>query len=143
MTSPDTPAPVISASSYVLGFDNVEVTFSELIGIQSEIDAATASTTTPPHPFGTASPPTLTLTRGADGNTGIWAWHTAALEGNPAARKNCTLKLQGASGQTLLTFVLENAWPTTVTIAGLQSGASQLVLETDVFVCDAITMQPG
>jgi len=30
--------------------------------------------------------------------TYMWAWHTAVLNGDPAARRNCTLALQDASG---------------------------------------------
>lgn len=140
----------ISAARFVLSFDNVEVTFSELTGINSEVEPAqdtfvsSAGTTAPSKPFGTASPPTVTLARHVDGSTPeLWAWHMAVLEGNPAARKTCALKLQDASGQTLLTFVMENAWLSKVDIAGLQAGASQVVMETDEFVCDSILMQPG
>ena len=93
--------------------------------------------------FGNASPPTVTLRRGVDGSTEIWSWHQAVLEGNPAARKTCTLMLQNAGGQTLLTFVMENAWLSKVNIAGSQPGESQIVMETDEFVCDSIIMQPS
>jgi hypothetical protein len=48
-----------------------------------------------------------------------------------------------SGGQTLLTFVMENAWPSRVDIAGLQPGQPQAVMETDQFVCDLITMQSG
>jgi hypothetical protein len=65
------------------------------------------------------------------------------LNGDPAARRNCTLALQDAGGQTLLTFTLENAWVSTVNIAGQQPGDSQLVTETDQFVCDSIAIQPN
>ncbi len=139
----------ISAARFVLSFDGVEVAFSGLTGISSEVELAqdtpggSAGTTAHSTPFGTASPPTVTLTRGVDGSTEIWSWHQAVLAGNPAARKTCTLMLQDASGQTLLSFVLENAWPGKVNIAGPQPGESQIVMETDEFVCDSITMQPG
>jgi hypothetical protein len=67
----------------------------------------------------------------------------ATLAGNPAARKNCTLMLQDATGRTLLTFVMQNAWPSKVEIAGPQSGEPQVLMETDEFVCDSIMMQPS
>jgi phage tail-like protein len=141
---------IISAALFVLSFDNVEVTFSQLTGISSDVEPtqviSVSSTGTPVRSksFGTASPPTVTLARHVDGSTTeLWAWHTAVREGNPAARKTCTLKLLDAGGQTLLTFVMENAWLSKVDIAGLQAGASQVMMETDEFVCDSILMQPS
>lgn len=148
MTAPGPASPIISAEHFVLSFDNVEVRFSGLTGISSNVESAQYTSvgptgTTTSKSFGTASPPTVTLTRRFDGSTQIWAWHMAVLAGNPAARKTCTLKLQDASGKTVLTFVMENAWPSKVDIGGLQPGGSQVVMETDKFVCEAIKMQPG
>jgi phage tail-like protein len=150
MTTSGPASRIISAARFVLSFDNVEVTFSELTGISSQVEPAQAVSAGPAgtpvrtKSFGTASPPAVTLARHVDGSTTeLWAWHTAVLEGNPAARKNCALKLLDAGGQTLLTFVLENAWLSKVDIAGLQAGASQVMMETDEFVCDSIRMQPG
>lgn len=126
------------------------MTFSELTGISSEVepvpDTPVGPAGTPVHSksFGTASPPTVTLARHVDGSTTeLWAWHMAVLAGDPAARKDCTLKLLDTSGQTLLTFDMENAWLSKVDIAGLQAGGSQVMMETDEFVCDSILMQPG
>lgn len=134
----------ISAASYVISFGNVEVAFSELTGIKSEMEAAQyASIGSTGNPFGNARPQTVTLTRGVDGSTEIWAWHMDVLAGKPAARKDCLLKLLDASGKTLLTFVMEHAWPSKVEIAGVQSGESQDVMETDEFICDSIYLQPG
>jgi phage tail-like protein len=139
----------ISAARFVISFDGVEVEFSELTGISSEVEptedtpVGTPGTTVSSNLFGKTSPPTVTLRRGVDGSTEIWSWHQAVLEGNPAARKTCTLALQNAGGQTLLTFVMENAWLSKVDIAGPQPGESQIVMETDEFVCDSIIMQPS
>src|ERR1700678_3127493 len=140
----------ISAAHFVISVDGAEVvTFSELNGISSDVEPAantsTGSTGTITHigSYGTASPPTVTLTRAVDGSTYTWTWHTAVLAGDPTARRTCTLALQDAGGQTLLTFVLENAWLSTMDITGEQSGESQLVMETDQFVCDSIAIQPN
>ena len=137
----------ISAASFVLSVDGAEVaTFCELNAISSEVEptpTTSTGTTTHTDSYGTASPPTVTLTRAVDGSTYTWTWHTAVLNADPTARRNCTLALQNASGQTLLTFVLENAWLSSVDITGEQSGESQLVMETDQFVCDSIAIQPN
>jgi phage tail-like protein len=134
----------ISAASYVLSFGGVEVAFTGLNRIKSEMATAQyASTGSTGNPFGNASPQTVTLTRGVDGSTEIWTWHMDVLAGKPAARKDCLLKLLDGSGKTLLTFVMEHAWPSKVEIAGIRSGESQEVMETDEFVCDSIYIQPG
>jgi phage tail-like protein len=143
-------SPIISAARFVISFDNVAVTYSELTGISSEVEpaqdiaAGPAGTVVHSKSFGTASPQRVTLARHVDGSTAeLWAWHMAVLAGNPAARKTCRLTLQDASGQALLTFVMQNAWLSKVNIAGLQAGASQVLMETDEFVCDSIGMQTG
>jgi len=72
--------------------------------------------------FGKTKPPTVTLKRGLDTETYMWAWHQAVLLGDPAARKTCSLQLFAASvspksGQPLITYLLENAWPSKLEIA--------------------------
>jgi phage tail-like protein len=139
----------METASYVIsfgngGFGNVEVAFSELNGIKSEMAVAQyASTGSTGNPFGNARPQTVTLTRRVDGGSEIWAWHMDVLGGKPSARKDCLLKLLDASGKTLLTFVMGHAWPSKVEIAGVPSGESQDVMETYEFVCDSIDIQPG
>ena len=149
MAATASASPIIGATRFVLSIDNVDVaTFSELIGISSEVGppaapaASSTGTIVPTKQFGTVSQ-TVTLKRAVDGSTEIWAWHQAVLAGDPAARRTCILKLLNASGQTLLAFTLENAWPSKVDIAGPQSGQSQVMMETDEFVCESILMQPG
>jgi phage tail-like protein len=150
MAATASTSPIISASRFVLTIDNVEVaTFSELTGISSvvvlpaDLSASPTGTIVHAKKLGTVTPPTVTLKRGFDGSTEIWAWHQAVLNADPAARKTCALKLQDASGTTLLTFLLQNAWPSRVDIAGPQSGQSHVLTETDEFVCDSILIQPG
>ncbi len=128
----------ISVASYVLNAPSVSVTFSSLVGMSSLIVPATSGSE-----FGTPSQPIVTLQRVADGTTETWSWYQAALTGNPSARKSATLLLQESSGTTLMTYVLENAWPSGVEVTGLAAGAAQAVTETWTFVCAAITAQPG
>ena len=59
----------ISAARFVISFDDVEVEFSELTGISSEVEpaedtpAGSTGTTVSSKTFGNASPPTVTLRR--------------------------------------------------------------------------------
>jgi tail tube protein gp19 len=122
----------------------IVVTYSELVDISSAVEPAAPSADPALHTktFGTVIPPTVTLRRGLDGNQFIWAWHLAVLAGQPDARKACTLQLTGDAGQTLMSFVLQNAWLGTVQITGPQPQHPPLVMQTDTFVCDQILMQP-
>ena len=114
-------------------------------GISSDIQPAqylTVSSTGQPgsQQLGHVIPPTVTLTRTVDGSTTqLWAWHQLALTG--AAGKPCTLMIQDATGNTLLTFVMQNAWPSKMDFTGMRAGTSTILMETDQFVCDSITMQ--
>jgi phage tail-like protein len=149
MAATGSTSPVISAARFVISIDTVEVTFSELTGIKSEVEPveyiSTDSTGKIVHTkqFGKTKPPNVTLKRGVDDSTKIWAWHQAVLMGDVTAPKTCALKLQDASGKTLITYILENAWPCKVDIAGLKAGASEVVMETVEIVCDSIIMQPA
>jgi phage tail-like protein len=144
------PPPVITAARFIIQIDGYQVAFSELSGIKSEVEpveyiSADAKTGNIVHTkqFGKTKPPTVTLKRAVDNDTSIWAWHELALLGDPKAAQTCTLLLQDAGGQTLITYILDKAWPSKVDIAGLKAGASEVVIETVELVCDGITMQPG
>lgn len=47
------------------------------------------------------------------------------------------------SGQPIITYVLENAWPSKLEISGMKAGATEVVTETVVLLCDQILMQPA
>jgi phage tail-like protein len=145
---------VMTASSFVIQVDGIQVaTFSELSGINTEVEPVEYISTGPTgiihtKQFGKTKPPQVTLKRGLDTETYMWAWHQAVLQGDPAARKTCSLQLFAASqspksGQPLITYVLENAWPSKLDIGGMKAGATEVVTETVVLNCDQIIMQPG
>ena len=143
---------VMSASSFVIQVDGIQVaTFSELSGISTEVAPVEYIATGPDgivhtKQYGKTKPPSVTLKRGMDTETYMWAWHQAVLQGEPTARKTCSLQLFAASqspksGQPIITYVLENAWPSKLEISGLKAGATEVVTETVVLFCDQILMQ--
>jgi phage tail-like protein len=140
---------LISAARFVIKIDSIEVTFAELTGIKSEVEpveyisADVTGNIVHTKQFGKTKPPNVTLKRAVDDSTAIWFWHQAVLAGDVAAAKTCALKLQDASGKTLITYILDRAWPSKVDISGLKAGASEVVMETVELVCDAIIMQPS
>jgi phage tail-like protein len=148
MAATPEPAPV-SAARFVLSVGGTDVVFSGLTGISSDIDpAGDAAAGSPPadrKSFGTVLPPTVTLKRGLEpaGDDTLWTWHQAARAGDPTARRTCQLVLQDAGGQALVTYVLENAWPSSLEIAGPAAGAPPAVTESVELTCDSVSMQPG
>jgi phage tail-like protein len=145
---------VMSASTFVIQVDGIQVaTFSELSGINTEVEPVEYIATgtqgiVHTKQYGKTVPPQVTLKRGLDTQTYMWAWHQAVLQGEPGARKTCSLQLFAAaqspkSGQPVITYILENAWPTKLEISGMTAGYSELVTETVVLMCDQILMQPA
>ena len=142
-------AQVLSAAHFVISIDGTEVaTFSELTGINSEVEAVeyiSASEdggTMHSKQFGKVKPPKVTLKRGLDGNQYIWIWHQGALLGDPAAvKKEVVLQLISSGGGIAVTYLLQDAWPSKVDIAGAKAGASDVLLESVEIVCSQILMQ--
>jgi phage tail-like protein len=145
---------VMSASTFVIQVDGIQVaSFSELSGINTEVEPVEYISTGPDgilhtKQYGKTKPPTVTLKRGMDAETYMWAWHQAVLQGEPTARKTCSLQLFAAaqspkSGQPIMTYILENAWPSKLEISGMKAGSSELVTETVVLFCDQILLQPA
>ena len=145
---------VMSASTFVIQVDGIQVaSFSELSGINTEVEPVEYISTGPDgilhtKQYGKTKPPTVTLKRGMDAETYMWAWHQAVLQGEPTARKTCSLQLFAAaqspkSGQPIMTYILENAWPSKLEISGMKAGSSELDTETVVLFCDQNLMQPA
>jgi phage tail-like protein len=145
---------VMSASTFVIQVDGIQVaSFTELSGISTEVEPVEYIATGPEgilhtKQYGKTKPPMVMLKRGVDTETYMWAWHQAVLMGEPTARKTCSLQLFAASvspksGQPLITYILENAWPSKLEVAGLRAGSSEVVTETVTLLCDQILMQPA
>lgn len=126
--------------------------FSELGGINSEVETVEYMESGVRGPMfgrflGKAKPPTVTLKRAmSTGNdtTWIWSWHSMARTGAVGAYRTTTLKLFSAgTGETpQKTYMLVNAVPTKVDIAGMKAGGSEVVLQTLTLQCDEIIEGP-
>lgn len=127
-------------------------TFSELTGISSEIETTEymeAGLKGPTYGkfVGKAKPPTVTLKRamstGPD-TTWIWAWHAQARAAAVTAFQDTTLKLfkAGDNETPVKSYLLTNAVPTKVEIAGMKAGATEVVLQTVTLQCDNIEEAP-
>ena len=126
--------------------------FSELGGISSEIEAGEYMEAGEKGPtfgrfIGRAKPPTVTLKRamssGGD-TTWIWEWHAKARMADSNAYRHTTLKLfrAGNSETPVKSYLLSNAFPTKVEIAGMKAGATEVVVQTVTLQCDNIEEAP-
>jgi phage tail-like protein len=140
---------VLTAARFIISIDGKDTSFSELAGINSEVESSEYISVDPggnishTKQYGKTKPPTITLKRGVDSDTKMWAWHQLVLTGDPAARVTATLSLQDAQGTTFQKYVLEGAWCSKLDIGGLKAGDSAVVMETVTIVCDYIEFQPG
>src|SRR5215472_668630 len=113
---PPAPNTVLTAARFIISIDGKDTSFSELAGINSEVESSEYISVDPggnishTKQYGKTKPPTITLKRGVDSDTKMWAWHQLVLTGDPAARVTATLSLQDAQGQTFQKYVLEGAW---------------------------------
>ena len=156
MPSVASPSQVVSAAHFVIKVEEQEVaSFSELSGINSEVEpqeyisSDSDGNVLHTKQFGKVKPPKVTLKRALDGSKAIWAWHEMVMNGDVTAITTCHLKLlsqaadSGGEPKIKITYVLENAWPSKVDIAGMKAGASDIIMETVEIVCDSIIMQDG
>lgn len=128
--------------------------FSELAGINSEVEQTEYMQAGEKGPefgrfVGKTKPPSVTLKRamstGKD-TTWIWEWHQQARAGSPAAYRTTTFMLYGAgsdpSQQPAMSYMLVNAFPSKVEIAGMKAGATEVVVQTVTLQCDEIIEGP-
>lgn len=80
-------------------------------------------------PSGAKTPPTVTLKRGKNSSSELWAWNAAVVQGNPAAaRKSCSLVMYNVDGKPVARYHLEAAWPSKLEVDGLSAGPASLTL---------------
>ena len=53
-----------------------------------------------------------------------------------AARKSCSLVMYNVDGKPVARYHMEHAWPAKIEIGGLKAGASEVLMETVVIVCE-------
>ncbi len=128
--------------------------FSELAGISSELEQVEYMEAGERGPvfgrfIGRAKPPTVSLKRamgtGSDTHW-IWEWHAMARTGLSTAYRMTTLSLyaagQDTTGAPTKSYLLSNAFPTKVEIAGMKAGATEVVMQTVTLMCDEIIEAP-
>ena len=72
----------------------------------------------------------IVLKRGVTDNSVVWDWHKLVMDGKiDEARKNGSIVLYDYAGGETGRWNLLNAWPSKVTINGLQAGSSDVLVE--------------
>jgi phage tail-like protein len=142
----------LTSATFQIEAEGKTANFSELAGISTEIEMVEYMEAGPKGPVfgrlaGKAKPPTETLKRamgvGQD-TTWIWAWHASARQAQTEAFKDTTLKLftAGKPDAPVKSYLLTNAFPTKVEIAGMKAGATEIALQTLTLQCDNIEEAP-
>jgi phage tail-like protein len=129
------------ATRFSITIDGSEIaTFSKLVGIISEADHAGTLLKKLP---GKRRPPTVVLRRALTTDTGLAAWHEAAVVDPATARRNGTLVMFDSSGKPVARYHLENAWPSKLEIGSPVPGSDDAVLyESVTLSCDRIERVP-
>jgi phage tail-like protein len=131
------PEVPLSAVRFELTIDGRSLaSFSEFVGITSEIGGLIGSTGT----IGTPPPTTVrvTLRRAMTRNIEMAAWHELVFLGDvAAARKSCSLTMYNLAGDPVARYHLTDAWPQKIEIGALKSpsGVSALT-ETITLICE-------
>lgn len=143
----------LTSPTFMIEAGGQEALFSELAGISSEVEQVEYMESGAKGPMfgrflGRAKPPTVTLKRSMNEGPStkwIWTWHSLARTLSPEAYRMTTLKLFAAgsgSDAPVKSYMLVNAVPTKVEIAGMKAGATEVVLQTLTLMCDSIEEAP-
>ncbi len=139
---------ILSAALFRIWTPEGSADFAELGGITSEVEQTEYMEAGPVgaifsrHP-GRSKPPTVSLRRAMRtglSTTWLWTWHASARQSLPTMYRDCSLTLFAAgdnpSGSGRMTYLLMNAFPTKVEIAGVKAGASEVILQAVTLQCD-------
>lgn len=146
-------ADILTSAVFKIDAEGKSAMFSELAGISSEVELAEYMEAGPKGPMfgrfiGRAKPPTVSLKRAMSSGPDtqwIWAWHALARTMAVGAYRNTTLSLYGAGSpedKPTKSYMLVNAVPTKVEIAGMKAGATEVVIQTVTLQCDEIIEAP-
>ena len=133
----------LTASRFSITIDGYEIaSFSELQGITTSVEVVDFLESSDKEVVfkklpGKRNPPTITLKRGTNNSMELWTWHETVLLGDmAAARKSCSLVMYNVDGKPVARYHMEHAWPAKIEIGGLKAGASEVLMETVVIVCE-------
>lgn len=81
----------------------------------------------------------ITLKRGQTNDAGWWKWMKEVSEGKiDSARRNASIVLYDYERGEQLRFNVFNAWPSKLTVGGLQAGGTEVVVEEVTLVHEGL-----
>ncbi len=85
----------------------------------------------------------VTMKKGvfANDNT-FWDWYNK-IKMNTIERQNVVIKLMDEGGNPIMTWILNNAWPTKISSPDLKSDASEVAVESVEIVHEGLTIANG
>jgi phage tail-like protein len=135
------PSGAILARNFTLDIDGIELGFSEITGMTSEVDVAEVKTQADGKYSlqkiqGAPKPPTLTIKRPADTSKKLAEWHKAAMLGENA-RKGGSISLHDTKGDTVAQWTFTDAWCSKLVTSTLKAGANDVLMEEATIVMNA------
>ena len=130
------------------GTIKTNIAFQEVSGLEAETqvieyrdsNSKTFSTVKMP---GIAKYGNVTMKRGVFANDNIfWTWYNQ-IKMNTIQRQTVVIKLLDQAGGTVVTWTLNNAWPTKISSTDLKSDGNEVAIDTIEIVHEGITIKNG
>lgn len=134
--------------SFLVEWGGTKIGFTEVSGLDFETevveyrDGANPRYTKIKRP-GQTKYSNITLKRGTfEGDNEYYAWWEK-IEQNRTERRPITIKLLNENRQPIVTWDVQNAWPSKVQSTGLKADGSEVAIETMEIVHEGLTVRHG
>lgn len=123
----------ILARNFTLEIDGIQLGFTEVSGMTSEVDVAEVKQQFDGKYIlqkipGATKPPTITLKRPKDTSTDLWKWHKQAIDGeNP--RKGGMITMHDTKGAPVAQWTFTDAWCSKLVTTTVKAGANDVLME--------------
>lgn len=84
----------------------------------------------------------ITVKRGLTGDMGFWEWRDLVVNGDmDTARQNCTITMLDRNYNQIVTWNLNNAWPSKMSGISISTDSNDFVVEEMVITHEGITRE--
>lgn len=133
--------------NFVVNFNNGhEVSFQEVSGLEAETQVIEYRDSNSPQ-YSTIKMPgiqkfgNVTLKRGVFNNDNtFWNWYSQ-VKMNTIQRQTVVIKLLDQNGGTVITWTLNNAWPTKISSTDLKSDSNEVAIDTIEIAHEGLTIK--
>ena len=127
------PTGALLGRNFTLDVDGMEIGFTEISGMTSEVDVAEVKQQLDGKYIlqklpGAAKPPTLTFKRPKDQSMDLWKWHHEALQGNNP-RKGGSITMHDTAGAPVAQWNFTEAWCSKLVTSSMKAGANEVLME--------------